>query len=194
LGLSVSYGIVKGHGGKIIVDSALDRGTTFIVELPLAPPRKKGYTDRKRKDSTRLKKKVISGPADPKGPILVVDDEWWVREYLKETLQEAGAEPLTAESGAEAIRIIREKNPWMVFLDLGIPSAPEEKWAQKIRQEFPDVHLVLMSGKVEPLDTIEKSLEEGTYAYLRKPFEVQDVFNILDLDEGEEPADSAEGE
>jgi signal transduction histidine kinase len=38
LGLSVSYGIVKAHGGRIDVDSAEGRGSTFTVSLPLEPP------------------------------------------------------------------------------------------------------------------------------------------------------------
>ena len=35
LGLSVSYGIVRDHGGEIIVDSTVGRGTTMIVRLPI---------------------------------------------------------------------------------------------------------------------------------------------------------------
>jgi two-component system NtrC family sensor kinase len=38
LGLSVSYGIVKAHGGRIDVDSAPGRGATFTVSLPVDPP------------------------------------------------------------------------------------------------------------------------------------------------------------
>jgi len=38
LGLSVTHGIVVGHGGAILVDSAVGRGTTFSICLPLAEP------------------------------------------------------------------------------------------------------------------------------------------------------------
>ncbi|HDL52674.1 MAG TPA: HAMP domain-containing histidine kinase, partial [Proteobacteria bacterium] len=36
LGLSVSYGIIQSHGGEIEVDSKPDRGTVFIITLPVA--------------------------------------------------------------------------------------------------------------------------------------------------------------
>jgi two-component system NtrC family sensor kinase len=39
LGLSVSYGIVTRHGGKIGVESTVGKGTTFTILLPTAPPR-----------------------------------------------------------------------------------------------------------------------------------------------------------
>ncbi|MHC4777628.1 MAG: ATP-binding protein [Planctomycetota bacterium] len=189
LGLSVSYGIVKGHGGTVRVDSKPGKGTTFTIELPLNPPRRKEYTDRREKHSTRITKALKEFPAIGGGPILVVDDEWWIREYLKDTLEEAGMEVLVAENGAGAFEILDEKTPTMMFLDVIMPGMKGTTMVGKILEKMPDMKIVLMTGKLEGLDSIEKELQRGVYAYLRKPFAVQDVFNILERrpEKGERP-------
>ena len=71
-------------------------------------------------------------------------------------------------------------------LDLVLPGLKGRDLVKKILEESPKTRVILMSGRREALESIEKNLEEGVYAYLRKPFEVQDVLNILDLGE-EEP-------
>jgi len=181
LGLSVGYGIVKGHGGNLLVESEPDRGTTFTVELPLTPPRGEEYTDRKTRTRVlTLPPGVGRAAPPPEGPVLVVDDEAWVREFLKETLAEAGLETVLAGDGPEGLALFREKRPGLVFVDLVMPGMKGQDLCRTMIEERPETKIVLMSGKLEPLDVIEKELERGVHAYLRKPFEVQDVFNILE--------------
>jgi len=75
LGLSVSYGIVTQHNGKIYAQSISGRGATFIVELPVVTKAEQLKLD----ESATVEKKKISG-----AKILVVDDEPMVQDSLNE--------------------------------------------------------------------------------------------------------------
>jgi DNA-binding NtrC family response regulator len=194
---------VKGHGGRISFESRVGHGTTFTVNLPINPPKGKAYTDRipRREPWTRSMPAGLLEP--PKGPVVVIDDEWWVRDFLQEALAEAGLEVLVAEDGEKGLRLVAERDPGAVFLDVLLPGMPGADVAKRILAEKPRTRLVLMSGRLESLDAIEKLLESGVHAFLRKPFEMQDVYNVLGIaltdaaderEEGEEKAREGGGE
>ncbi len=181
LGLSVSWGIVKGHGGEIGVRSKAGSGSCFTVKLPKNPKRTGSYTDSIPVQGG--KSEAAGQPAPGSGKdVLIIDDEWWIREFMKETFEDIGYKVLTAGNGAEGLQTIAEQKPSLVFLDLVMPGCRGEDVAAEILARFKDVRLVLMTGKFESLESIEKSINRGIFAYLAKPFDVQDIYNLLSMD------------
>src|SRR5206468_11799573 len=80
LGLSLCYGIVEEHGGKIRVESQPGEGTTFIVDLPITRERLADSPHEKRSSPRRV----------PRMKVLVVDDEQSVRDFLVDLLTSSG--------------------------------------------------------------------------------------------------------
>ncbi|MEJ2306072.1 MAG: ATP-binding protein, partial [candidate division WOR-3 bacterium] len=115
LGLSISYSIVKRHGGTITVNSSSGKGSIFSIFLPAA--KNKGETPRKE-----MHEKIEPGM----GRILVMDDEELVREIAAELLRHLGYQAETVKDGAEAITAYRQARSAgdpvdVVITDLTVP-------------------------------------------------------------------------
>lgn len=98
LGLATVYGIVKQHHGWVTVDTEVGKGTTFRVLLP--------YADEPAAPSQPLQPQTT--PADVPGmTILAVEDEAILREVNCAVLQRHGYRVLTAESGPQALELVK---------------------------------------------------------------------------------------
>jgi PAS domain S-box-containing protein len=133
LGLALSYGIVKGHGGSIRVESEAGRGTTFLIELPATEPGSASQLRTHEEQAHSL-------------DILVIDDEMVVRETLRDMLTALGHRVADAASGPEALRISGLKDFDLVFTDLSMPEMDGWKLAREIRRLSPDLNIVLFTG------------------------------------------------
>ncbi len=107
--------------------------------------------------------------------ILIVDDEPHIRMLIEQTLEELeddGVEFLTAENGEEALRIIQEENPQLVFLDVMMPKMNGMEVCRRVKKELmlDDVYIVLLTAKGQELDRL-KGQEVGANVYMTKPFD-----------------------
>jgi PAS domain S-box-containing protein len=110
LGLSVSFGIVRDHGGELLVDSRAGGGTTFSV---LFPP----YVAQE----ASAQKELSASPQIDGKEILVVDDEEMIVELYLQLLQALGHSIDTASTGVEALRKIEERDYDLVITDIKMP-------------------------------------------------------------------------
>ena len=111
LGLSVSFGIVRDHGGEIAVESRMGKGTTFSVIFP-AYVAQEGSAEKERPLAPE-----VSGGKE----ILVVDDEEMIVELYLQLLQALGHSIDTASTGLEALRKIQSRNYDLVITDIKMP-------------------------------------------------------------------------
>ncbi|MCP3986964.1 MAG: response regulator [bacterium] len=105
--------------------------------------------------------------------MLVVDDERGPREALRMILQ-PNYEVRVARDGSEALRVLRSEPIALVTLDLSMPGIHGEELMRIIRQEFPEVELVIITGHGS-LENATQAIRYGVADYLQKPFDVVQV-------------------
>jgi two-component system, cell cycle sensor histidine kinase and response regulator CckA len=176
LGLASAYGIVKGHGGIITVDSEVGKGTTFNIYLPAtekAIPREK-----------RTSEELYMGEET----ILLVDDEEVITDVSKEILETLGYRVMVAASGKEAVDIYKEKknNIDLVIMDMIMPQMSGGEAFDILRDINPEIKVILSSG-YSLKGQANKIMERGCRAFLQKPFSIKElskkVRSVLDHQE-----------
>ncbi|MFC1884566.1 PAS domain S-box protein [Thermodesulfobacteriota bacterium] len=164
LGLASAYGIIKGHGGYIDVDSKKGRGTKFTIYLPAS--------DKAIVESSDVAKKATKG----KGTILIVDDEKYVLDTGTKMLKALGYTVLKAESGAEAIDIY-DKNKdriQMVVLDMVMPDTSGGQAFDRIKEINPKACVLLSSGySIE--GKASEILDRGCDGFIQKPYDIEQL-------------------
>lgn len=102
--------------------------------------------------------------------ILIVDDEKNYPLILAAVLQEEGYETLTANSGQETLKIIRNSDVDLVLTDMKMPGMDGIELLEKIKSKDPDLPVIMMTAH----GTVEKAVEamqKGAYNYILKPFD-----------------------
>jgi PAS domain S-box-containing protein len=160
LGLAAVSGIIRGHQGKIRVDSISGMGTTFTVTFPAVPA-----------EVLKLVAPQLTGVPLGVGSILIVDDEPSLREMARLILKNAGYSVLLAKDGWEAVEIFRKdiQKVGAVLLDMTMPVMGGYEAFKLIRKLQPGVPIVLTSGYTEA--GVRDELGAGAVAgYLHKPY------------------------
>lgn len=105
--------------------------------------------------------------------VLVVDDEKPIVDILVYNLKKEGYNTLEANDGEEAIRIVTEKKPDLVLLDIMLPKMDGLTVCKRIRHNY-NVPIIMLSAKDEEIDKI-LGLELGADDYITKPFSVREL-------------------
>ncbi len=111
--------------------------------------------------------------------LLIVDDEPHIRMLIEQTLEELEDEDvifLKAENGEEALEIIKNENPALVFLDVMMPKMNGMEVCRRVKKELlmSDVFIVLLTAKGQELDRL-KGQEVGADIYMTKPFDPETI-------------------
>ncbi len=110
--------------------------------------------------------------------ILVVDDEKLIRWTLRQALEPAGHAVLEAETGRDALALVREGVD-LVLLDFKLPDMDGLQVLRGIKDHDADVHVILMTA----FSTIENAVEAmklGAYHYTRKPVDVDEILVLVE--------------
>jgi len=113
--------------------------------------------------------------------ILIVDDESHIRMLIGQTLEELedeGVEFLTAENGEEALGIIQEESPDLVFLDVMMPKMNGMEVCRRVKKELQlkNVFIILLTAKGQELDR-QRGQEVGADIYMTKPFDPEAILD-----------------
>jgi two-component system, OmpR family, alkaline phosphatase synthesis response regulator PhoP len=115
--------------------------------------------------------------------ILIADDEPNILILMEQALEDLeedyDVELLTANNGLEALKIIQEEQPNLVFLDVMMPQLSGLEVCQKVRQELglTEIQIVLLTAKGQESDRII-GLEMGANLYITKPFRPKEIVTI----------------
>ena len=164
LGLSSVYGIIKGHGGYIDVESTKGYRTTFRIYLPV--PENKHY------EAVKTAEQFIKGT----GTVLLVDDEDMILEVGRELLETMGYRVLMARNGKEAINIYKKN--WndidIVLLDMAMPHMGGAKTYDWMKEINPNVKVILSTGYSMEGQASE-ILDHGCDGFIQKPFTMREL-------------------
>ena len=109
-----------------------------------------------------------------KSRILVIDDEDSVRSLFKMVLEEQEHEVVTAATGTEGLRYIREGDFKLVFLDLKLPDMDGVRVFRAIKKVRPSTLVTIITG-YPGSDMMERALKEGPLGVMNKPFSESDI-------------------
>ncbi len=169
LGLSIVYGVVTQNGGRIHVESAPGKGTTFEILLPLHAFETAVPTTPSR----------IASPAT-KPTILVVEDEPNVRDLIVEGLTGGGFNVLSAHDGADGLRLC-ETHPGhidLILTDVVMPNLNGPDMIRQVIRRRPDLKVIYMTGYFAENATLRDELREWE-TLIEKPFELDALFSLI---------------
>ena len=114
--------------------------------------------------------------------ILIVDDEAHIRRLLERTLmdlEDEGVEILVADNGEDALVIIRDERPALVFLDVMMPKTNGFDVCHTVKHTLGlnEVYIALLTAKGQEFDRVHGE-EVGADIYLTKPFDPDEVFEL----------------
>jgi PAS domain S-box-containing protein len=170
LGMSAVLGIVRVHGGAILMESEAGRGTIFRVLFPAI-----GGAD--------AQQRMITAPSAESGmfgaisgKILVVDDENDVRNLCMEIVEYLGFQAIGAADGNEALQIFREHacEIDLVILDMTMPNMDGVNAFHGLRRIRPDVKVIISSGYSEK-DVSSHFTGDRPSEFIQKPFKVEEL-------------------
>ncbi|HEY4248685.1 MAG TPA: PAS domain S-box protein [Lacunisphaera sp.] len=163
LGLSTVHGIIKSHGGSIMVTSELNCGTSFHAVLPAS--------------STVPLPPLVAVETEPEPPkkstVLVVDDEELVLSVTTRILERNGYAVIAASGGAEALRRVNELGGSvdLVITDMMMPDMDGPALVAKLREGRLQLKIIGVSGLDFDLRK-EEMRAQGFSEILRKPYDV----------------------
>ena len=118
-----------------------------------------------------------------KSSVLIVDDEFGVRESLK-MLLEPYYEIHTAASGEEALKVFKERKIDLITLDLNMPKLSGMETLREIRKIDGEVPVVIITGYGTQKDE-EEALQYGVTDFISKPFNTRKIISVIDRILGE---------
>ena len=111
--------------------------------------------------------------------ILVVDDSFYMRTMLKNMLLDAGYNVIgEAANGQSALEFVKESSPDLVTLDVILPDNTGLAVLKGIRQEKPDIKVIMVSAVGQEV-IINEAMELGATAYIVKPFSEEKVLDTV---------------
>ncbi len=168
LGLASVYGIVKGHGGYIDVDSEEGKGSVFSLFFPASGNAVQRATPAQRP------------PAEGSGTILLVDDEERVLNITAKLLEHMGYRVIKAASGEEAFECYKNDPEGIdiVILDMVMPDLSGSQTLEILKCFDPKVKVLLCSGYSLDSQATE-ILALGCEGFIQKPYNTNDLSRKL---------------
>jgi two-component system cell cycle sensor histidine kinase/response regulator CckA len=170
LGLAIVFSIVSQSRGRIEVQSEVGKGATVRVRLP------------------RIQATIEDAAPVPladsqyrgEGLILVVEDRDEVRTVTCGMLEQLGYQPIAAANGGEAMTMARrQQEPIPLLLtDVVMPGMNGREVADKLRQSYPEMRVIFMSGHSGCILTETDKLD-SSIVYLQKPFTLAQLVAVL---------------
>jgi CheY-like chemotaxis protein len=167
LGLSVTHGIISQSGGRIVVESAPGRGTTFTIHLPVA--------DRK---AIRSATHAVVGDLRGTETLLVVEDQDAVRRGIVRILRSRGYRVMEANDGLAALLTLETYGDAidLVVTDMVMPEMGGRELAETAALRWPDLPFLFTTGYTTEA-VIKRGELQTEIPFLYKPFNADSLLS-----------------
>ena len=112
--------------------------------------------------------------------VLIVDDSAFMRKVIKTILDSDDEIEVidSANDGQQALNILETKKPDVVTLDIEMPVMDGIEALKGIKKNYPDVTVIMVSAAGQKNKVLE-ALKSGASDFIQKPFEPEDVINVI---------------
>jgi len=173
LGLTITKNLIELMGGKIWVESEINKGSSFYFVLPYKPVKVE-------KEEKPQAKKVISKYNWSNKNILIAEDEESNFKFLEMIIRKTAADILWAKTGKQAIEMVqRNSNIDLILMDIKMPEMDGLEAIKKIRVENNKTPIIVQSAYAMPEDR-NLSFEVGADDFISKPIGSDRLLKIMD--------------
>ena len=110
--------------------------------------------------------------------ILVVDDEHLIRWSLEQNLKKQGYDIVTAGTGEDALKMVREEQPDLILLDIQMPGINGLEVLEKVKEIDEDIVVIMVTAQ-GGLETAVNAMRLGAYDYINKPFNLDELAIVI---------------
>ncbi len=114
--------------------------------------------------------------------ILVCDDSVLARKQLMDAVKEVseGAVFIEGKNGSEAVDLYKSEKPYLVFMDIVMPEKDGNTALSEIK-EFDNEAVIIIVSSVGTQDQLKKAIQLGAKDFIQKPFEKNQIQEIIEL-------------
>jgi len=112
--------------------------------------------------------------------VLIIDDAYTVREYLRQTLLHLGVNNVQdVENGQQGLHAFTQHKHDLVFLDIELPDINGQQLLQAFKQQADKTHVIMITAH-NSVENVKMSINSGASGFIAKPFSPQKIKNIVD--------------